>query len=100
MTSHVTWWSSSAPTGPGDRWAIGRMPLNRCVAWLTPAAIASAVASAEASVWPAAAMTPAAAAARMTSDAPGSSGAIVIIRSHPRDAACSRVNAATSGRVR
>ena len=100
-TSQVTRWStSSAPTGPGSRCPSGRMPLNRCVAWLTPAAIPAAVTSAEASVWPAAAMTPAAAAARITSSAPGSSGATVIIRSQPRAAACSLEKTATSGEIR
>ncbi len=99
-TSQVTCLSRRAPAGPGSRWPSGRIPLNRWVAWLTPASTAAAVTSAEASVWPAAAITPAAAAARMSCVAPGNSGAIVIMRSQPPAAAFSRAKVATSGAIR
>ena len=76
------------------------MPLNRWVAWLMPALMAASTMEAAASVCPAATTTPAQAAASITSRAPGSSGAMVIMRSQPREASSSRENAVTSGRAR
>ncbi len=83
--------------GPGSRWAIGGIALNRCVATVAPASIASTVCAYVASVWPIAAMTPSSARSRTESRPPGSSVARVTIRAAPRAASTSLRTSAGSG---
>ena len=45
LADHVRARPSSATTGPGSRWCTGRMPLNRWVPTLAPAATAARVCS-------------------------------------------------------
>jgi len=90
----------NASTGPGARWCIGGIALNRWVAPVAPAAMAARVVPWSAPVWPTAATTPRAASRAIDSSAPGSSGAMVTMRMVPRPRSTSAATSAGAGMTR
>ncbi len=89
--------SSSAAIGPGSRWCSGGRALYRWVATVQPASMPAMACSYVASLWPRAAMTPSETAARIVSRPPGSSGAMVSIRTCPRPALSRPANSPAEG---
>ena len=88
--------SSAAPGSPGCRCLKADMALKRCVTKRAPAAKPACASSALAAEWPSETSTPLARRRAMASSAPGSSGAIVVIRGGAASTAATRSGVGSS----